>query len=228
MQEVLKQIASLDGVMGTTLFNEQGKVLAHVCPPLIDASQLSTAAMTIMDCVEGLQITQSVHSIELRYAEGRIVIRKLQGAFICVPCAKNVNLSMVNITLNLALKKLEALIPKMSASAAAVAMPGKASAPAGDGMQLRIAHLQKGDASSSFDQLGMIAVSQSTAKHISDFFGRGAKKVKVTTAEGGGGTFPVMVINDLELQYEEALVIGPGIEKKLKVAEGDSVLITIA
>ncbi len=232
MQEILKQIASLDGVLGTTLFNDQGRVLAHVCPPLMDVSQLSKVAVTILDCMEALQITSSVHAMELRYAEGRLITRRLTGAFLCVSCAKSVNLSMVNITLNLALKKLEALIPTTLSSPSAVSsaapVPSSPSGATAGGMQLRIAHLQKGDASSSFDQLGMIAVSQSTAKHISDFFGKAAKKVKVTTADGGGGTFPVMVINDLELQYEGALVIGPGIERKLKVSESDNVVISLA
>lgn len=227
MQEILQQISALDGVIGSSLFNEQGKVLAHACPPLLDAGQLNKAAGAILDCVHGLQVSQIIHGIEFRFAEGRILVRALPGGFVCVPCAQNVNMSMVNITLNLAIKKLAQLMPKESSASAALPVSGAAPAAEG-GMQLKIAHLQKSDASSSFDQLGMIAVSQSTAKQISDFFGKAAKKVKVATSGGGGGTFPIMVINDVELQYEGALVVGPGIEKKLKVGEGDVVVITLA
>lgn len=229
MQAILKQISSVDGVIGSNLFNERGKVLAHACPPLLDVTYLEQAASAILDTIDGLQIAQSVQSMELRYAEGRILIRKLKGAYLCVPCSKNVNLSMVNITLNLAMKKLEAMIPAAvpitSASSDSVHSTASLSS---EGMPLRIARLKKGDASSSFDQLGMVAVSQSTAKHISDFFGKSAKKIKVSTSSGGGGTFPVMVINDLELLYEGALVVGPGTEKKLKAGEGDTVTISIA
>lgn len=224
MQEILHQISSIDGVIGSSLFNEQGKILAHACPPLLDVAQLGKAAMSILDCVHGLQISQSVHGLDLRYAEGRIIVRALPGAFLCVPCAKNANLSMVHITLNLAMKKLEQALVKTPAASPALGSPVSAD----EGMQLRIAHLKKSDASNSFDQLGMIAVSQSTAKQISDFFGKATKKVKVTTANGGGGTFPIMIINDVELQYESALVVGPGIEKKLKVNEGDMAMISQA
>lgn len=224
MQEILHQISAIDGVIGTSLFNEQGKILAHACPPLLDIEQLGKAASTILDCVNGLQIAQSAQGLDLRFAEGRIIVRALPGAYLCVPCAKNVNLSMVNITLNLAMKKLAQSLPKTPAASPALGSPVSPD----EGMQLRIAHLQKSDASNSFDQLGMIAVSQSTAKQISDYFGKPVKKVKVTTPGGGGGNYPLMVINDVELQYESALVVGPGIERKLKVNEGDMVMITQA
>jgi len=224
MQTILQQITAIDGVIGTSLYNEQGKILAAACPLILDEKQLGTAAGTVLDCLHALQIPQTLVAMDLRFSEGRLMVRPLTGAYISVLCSKNVNMSMVNITLNLALRKLEQMLPKPGAAPAAAPV----AASGHDGMALRIAHLQQGDVSSSFDQLGMVAVSQATAKHISDFFGKTSKKMKISTEAGGGGVFPVMIINDVEMQYENALVIGPGIERKLKVEEGARVTIELA
>lgn len=224
MQTILQQITAIDGVIGSSVYNDQGKILAAACPLILDNKQLETAAGTILDCLHALQISQTVSSMELRFSEGRLIVRPLGGAFISVLCSKNVNTSMVNITLNLALRKLEQMLPKPG-EAPVVAAPTTSGA---EGMVLRIAHLQKGDVSSSFDQLGMVAVSQATAKHISTFFGKTSKKFKISTGTGSGGIFPVMIINDVEMQYDNALVVGPGIERKLKVEEGANITIELA
>lgn len=228
MQTLLQQITAIDGVIGCSLYDEQGKILAAACPLVLDESQLAIAASSMLDCLHALQVSHILGGMELRFAEGRMLIRPLKGAFINVLCSKSVNLSMVNITLNLALRKLEQMLPQPGAAPAAVpsAAAAAVAAPA-SGIPLRIAHLQKGDVGSSFDQLGMVAVSQVTAKQLSDFFGKTSKKLKVSTQAGGGGVFPVMIINDVDMLYDGALVIGPGIERKLKVEEGAQVVVEL-
>lgn len=226
MQTILQQITAIDGVIGCTLYSDQGKILASACPLILDEKQLAVAAGTVLDCLHALQISQSLVGMELRFSEGRLIVRPMAGAFLSVLCSLHVNTSMVTITLNLALRKLEQMLPKPGE---AQTTPVAASpAVVEDGLPLRVAHLQKGDVSSSFDQLGMVAVTQATAKQMSDFFGKVSKKIKITTAAGGGGVFPVMIINDIEMQYDHALVIGPGIERKLKIEEGATVTITLA
>jgi len=226
MQTILQQITAIDGVIGCSLYNDQGRILASACPLILDEKQLAVAAGTVLDCLHALQISQTITGMELRFSEGRLIVKPMAGAFLSVLCSQHVNTSMVTITLNLALRKLEQMLPKPGETPVtpAVASPVVVE----DGLPLRIAHLQKGDVSSSFDQLGMVAVTQATAKQMSDFFGKASKKIKITTAAGGGGVFPVMVINDVEMQYDHALVIGPGIERKLKIEEGAMVTIALA
>lgn len=224
MQDILRHINSVEGVIGSAVFNEKGAVLSHAFPPLIDATALKRTAELTLECVHGLQIAQTLEILDLRYAEGRIIVKSFPGAMLCLLCAKNINLQVLIITLNLAVKKLETLLPKEEAPAA----PQEESTDSGV-LKLKISHLANREASSSFDSLGMIAISQPTSSYISDFYKVPFKKLTLTnTTAGTNGTFPVMVMKDIDQQFDGTIIIGPGIEKKLKVTEGDKVEIRVA
>lgn len=231
MQDILRHINSVEGVMGSAVFSEKGEVLSHAFPPLIDAASLKSAASLTMECVHGLQIAQTLETIDMRYAEGRIIFRVLPKALLCLLCAKSVNLQVMNITLNLAVKKLATLVPKAE-EVKESASPAVASSveEAGDSsvLRLKISHLANKEASSSFDSLGMIAVSGPTSGYIGDFYKTTFKKLSLSNpAAGTSGTFPVMVMKEIDQQFDGTIIVGPGIEKKLKVSEGDKVEIRI-
>jgi len=224
MQDILRHINSVEGVMGSAVFNEKGAVLSHAFPPLIDADALKKTAGLILECVHGLQIAQSLEVLDLRYAEGRIIIKTFPGAMLCLLCAKNINLQVLVITLNLAVKKLESLLPKEDGPANLLDENANS-----DVLNLKISHLTNRDASSSFDSLGMIAISQPTSSYISDFYKTSFKKLLLTnTTAGTNGTFPVMVMKDIDQQFDGTIIVGPGIEKKLQVSEGDKVEVRLA
>jgi predicted regulator of Ras-like GTPase activity (Roadblock/LC7/MglB family) len=223
MQDILRHINSVEGVMGSAVFNENGAVLSHAFPALIDATALKKAAELTLECVHGLQIAQTLEVLDLRYAEGRIIIKTFPGAMLCLLCAKSINLQVLMITLNLAVKKLETLLPKED-----VAEPVEEDNDSSM-LRLKISHLTNREASSSFDSLGMIAVSQPTSSYISDFYKVPFKKLILTNATAGtSGTFPVMVMKDIDQQFDGTIIVGPGIEKKLKVSEGDKVEVRLA
>lgn len=224
MQDILQHINGAEGVMGSAVINDKGELLLHTFPALIDAPSLDRAAGLALDCAHGLQASQTLDLLDLRYAEGRIIIKSFSGAMLFLLCAKNINLQLLAITLNLAAKKLE---PLLSDSQEAEATPAQ---PKLDESILRLAvtHLANREASSSFDSLGMIAVSQHTAKYISSFYKQPFKKLTLTNvAAGTRGSFPVMIMNDMDAQYDGAIIVGPGIERKLKVDAGERVEVTI-
>jgi len=230
MQDILRHINGVEGVIGSAVFSNKGVVLAHAFPSLVDTPTLEKAAVLTLECIRGLQIEQTLDIIDLRYAEGRILVRPFPGAILCLLCAKNVNLQVLSITLNLAVKKLESLLSKPEKPAE----PGQRNgipAPRGDAagiLRLRVSHLANREASSSFDSLGMIAVSQPTAKYIGEFYKAPFKKLKLANeAAGTSGTFPVMVMNDMDRRYDGTIIVGPGIEKKLKVSEGNKVEVAL-
>ena len=162
MQDILRYINSVEGVIGSAVFNDHGVVIDHAFPPLIDTNSLKTAVGVVLECAHGLQVTRSLDILDLRYAEGRFIIKAFPGALLCLLCAKNVNLQVLTITLNLAVKKLEALLPT-------AVEPGEAEVD-GSILRLSISRLANRDASKSFDSLGMIAVSQPTSTYINEFY----------------------------------------------------------
>jgi predicted regulator of Ras-like GTPase activity (Roadblock/LC7/MglB family) len=226
MQDILRYINSVEGVIGSAVFNDHGVVVDHAFPPLIDTNSLKTAVGLVLECTHGLQIAQTLDILDLRYAEGRIIVKAFPGAMLCLLCAKNVNLQVLTITLNMAVKKLETLIT----TPAEAAKTGASAVEALDEsiLRLSISHLANRDASKSFDSLGMIAISQPTSAYISEFYKTPFKKLTLTnTAAGTSGSFAVMVMKDMDPQFDGTIIVGPGIEKKLQVNEGDKIEIKI-
>ena len=223
MKDILQHINSVDGVIGSALFSHKGDVLVHAFPWLIDEASLKKAASLTLECSNGLQISQSLDFLDLRYSDGRILVKAFPGAMLFLLCTNSINLQVMSITLNLAVKKLEAKLPsEIPAASGQSAVEDSGSS---DGLlRMNISHLANKQASASFDSLGMVAVSQPTSQHISDFYKTPFKKLTLTnTAAGTSGTFPVMVMKEMDQQYDGTVVVGPGIEKKLKVSAGDKV-----
>jgi predicted regulator of Ras-like GTPase activity (Roadblock/LC7/MglB family) len=227
MKDILRHINSVDGVIGSALFSHKGDVLVHAFPALIDAASLKTAASLTLECSHGLQMSQTLDLLDLRYSDGRILVKAFPGAMLFLLCTNSINLQVLSITLNLAVKKLEAKLT--SEATAASGQSAVEDSGSGDGLlRMNISHLANKQASASFDSLGMVAVSQPTSQYISDFYKTPFKKLTLTnTAAGTSGTFPVMVMKDMDQQYDGAVVVGPGIEKKLKVSAGDKVEVKI-
>lgn len=227
MKDIIQHINSVDGVIGSAVFGQDGNVLAHAFPSLFDAESLKKAAALTQECSHGLQVSQTLDLLDLRYAEGRILVKAFPGAMLFLLCANKINLQVLSITLNLAVKKLEAKLLETPATTATQPVVEKA-APEKGLLQMQISHLANKDASASFDSLGMVAVSPPTSQYISDFFKTPFKKLTLTNAAAGtSGTFPVMVMKDMDQQHDGTVVVGPGIERKLKVSEGDKVEVRI-
>jgi len=227
MKDILQHINSVDGVIGSALFSPKGEVLAHACSVLIDEASIKKVASLILECTHGLQVSQTLDLLDLRYSDGHIIVKAFPGALLFLLCANSINLQVLSITLNLAVKKLESKIPS-EATAVPQQPVGADSGVHDDTLRMNISHLADKQASASFDSLGMVALSLSSSQHISDFYSTPFKKLILTnTTAGTSGTFPVIVMKDMGQQYDGTVVVGPGIERKLKVSEGDTVEVKI-
>ncbi|RII26703.1 MAG: hypothetical protein CXR31_09850 [Geobacter sp.] len=225
MKNILKQINGGPEIVGSMVCDSSGQVLCHAFPPLFDSSILQKAAAYLVDSSLALQNEAGTNGVlDLRYSDGRIIARELQGGLLMVLCTKAVNLAMLNISLNVAKSKLEEILP-----AVATDTPRETSAVTADAAEAILAagRLESSAASRGFNELGMVGLNHFTAREIGDRHHCGTfKKVTIThKSSGKTGIFPVMLINDETNQYDGTLILCPAIERKLGAAAGDPLVI---
>ncbi len=229
MEQVLQQINTLPGVVGSFVILADGRVAAAVFPPLFDPPIIEEAAGSLAAIRERLQLGESLDLLDLRYANGRILVKTLAGGLLLLLCTKEVNLQVLAISLNVGMKKLEKLL--LAGETVAASPPELPELPeaASGTLTLTAGHLIPAEADKGFDQLGMVAMNQATAHRVSSFFGSGSfKKVTlINEANGKTGTFPVMVVNDDENRYDGMAILCRAIEKKLDAKAGEPLRVEI-
>ena len=99
--------------MGGMLSDDRGDVLTHSFPSFFDQSTLSGAAELIADNAIGLQeATGDVRLFDIRTELGRIIVKALPRMYVSVLCEPAVNIQLLFISLNVAIKKIEKLPPE--------------------------------------------------------------------------------------------------------------------
>src|SRR6185369_11275749 len=110
MQAIMLGLTTVPGVMGAMLSDESGNVLAHSFPPLFDTGTIKGAAALLQDNTVGLQdATGGVKLFDIRFELGRLIIKTLPHMFVVVLCQPAVNIQLLFISLNVAIKKIEKL-----------------------------------------------------------------------------------------------------------------------
>jgi predicted regulator of Ras-like GTPase activity (Roadblock/LC7/MglB family) len=111
MQTLLGQLNTVPGVVGSMLCDSEGRVLAQAFPPYFDEAILLQAAEVLADAPTGLEsVTGKMLSIELRFAESRVVLKPLAGAHLVLLCTAQANPQLLNISTSVAVPKLEKLV----------------------------------------------------------------------------------------------------------------------
>ncbi len=108
MEKYLKNINAVVGVTGSFVCNEDGEVLASALPGIFDDAILSAVGRTAAQTIAGLQIVRKrkAGDIDLVYREGRFVIKNLRGACLCILCGPRMNVPLLNLTANVAARRL--------------------------------------------------------------------------------------------------------------------------
>ena len=253
MQAIMLGLTSVPGVMGGMLSDEQGNILAHSFPPYFDAATIKGAAELLQDNTVGLQdVTGGVKLFDVRFELGRLIIKPLPHMFLVALCQPAVNIQLLLISLNVAIKKLEKLSletpPTQNTGQAAQQTQAKQTTAASYNQNSTAAYssyraasdskgvllaceIMKKTAGTFWDSMADNAsVNRDTAFEISNFFKTGPfKKLTITNRSNGiSKHVPISVIqHDRDHLYDGKIILTQALTELLKVGEGDQIRVEI-
>jgi predicted regulator of Ras-like GTPase activity (Roadblock/LC7/MglB family) len=109
MEIILKDINAVVGVTGSFVCNDEGQIMARLMPDVFDEDLLSPVARTIAQTIAGLKIARrrKVGDLDLLYDQGRFIVKSVGEGCLCILCVCRINVPLLNLTANVAVKKLE-------------------------------------------------------------------------------------------------------------------------
>lgn len=250
MQSVMLGLTTVPGVMGGMLSDERGSILAHSFPPFFDHGILKGAADLLLDNTVGLQeATGGVKLFDMRFELGRVIIKTLPRMFLVILCQPSVNVQLLLISINVAIKKLEKLSADSQLVQAApqamplVHMPQQFAASSrqtaathtysdyravtdAKGVLLTCEIIRKTAGTFWESMTDQASINRNTAIEVSNFFSAGPfKKLTITNrASGISKHVPVTVIqHDRDHVYDGKVLLTLALAELLNVKEGDQI-----
>lgn len=135
MQELLREIESVVGVRGAFLCSPEGEILASTLKGEADPGKITAVARTINRTFEGLRLARrrKVQELDLVFEKGRLVVKNLAEGCLVIECTPNMNVPLLNMTVNLVLRKLPQYVREGVAAPRPAAAPIATPAEAGVG-----------------------------------------------------------------------------------------------
>ena len=134
MEAILKDVNSILGVQGSFVFLNDGSVTAQALPDKHTREQVALAARIVSQTFQALETSgQRIAEADLSFEQGRLILRNLRGGVLAILCVRNINLPLLNLKVNVAVKKLTEDLKPVRAPAkepAAATPPAPAPAPA--------------------------------------------------------------------------------------------------
>lgn len=107
MREVLQQLASVPGVVGSLVYGNRGEILASEFPPLFEPSTLQRATRLLAeDRVVLGSMKGTTASLDLRYSGGRAVVKPAGAGTLFVLCTSPANMQLLRLSLSQAARRL--------------------------------------------------------------------------------------------------------------------------
>jgi hypothetical protein len=111
VQAFINQLASLVGVQGAFIFDQQGTIQEHSTPMKVSQDMGVALARSLSRTLTGLSTVQSSMGLDIDFAfgEGRLVVRGIDQGGFCIICDRQLNYSLLNITLEQGLRLLRGI-----------------------------------------------------------------------------------------------------------------------
>lgn len=111
-ESALQQLASVPGVVGSMVFASSGAVVAASFPPVFDPTGLQQLASQLTsDTYFQEWLASEPSALDLRYADGRVVIRSMRGSWLLMLCTAQANSQLVAMSMTQAVRRLRAPVP---------------------------------------------------------------------------------------------------------------------
>ncbi|MCJ7513417.1 MAG: roadblock/LC7 domain-containing protein, partial [Anaerolineales bacterium] len=135
MDEILRDIQDVAGVTGCFVADSTGQVVTSTLPGVFDSASLTQVAKTLAKTIEGLRMARrkKVSELDLVFESGRLVAKVLSPGYLFILCVPSINVPLLNLTANVAAKKLASQLSAQAAKPApAAAAPAAPVAPKED------------------------------------------------------------------------------------------------
>ncbi len=128
MEDILKEINAVIGVTGSFVTDGAGRLLARALPEVFDAPTLELVARNLAQTYSGLEVTRKrkVGDIDLVFTDGRLIAKRAGDGMLCILCVKKMNVSLLNLTANVAVRRLNAQLKPAAAPAKKEGRPAAA------------------------------------------------------------------------------------------------------
>jgi predicted regulator of Ras-like GTPase activity (Roadblock/LC7/MglB family) len=109
MENHLKEINAVLGVVGSFVGLPDSSIAAQAMPAAFDATRVEFAARVAAQTLNALETSgQRVAEVDLVYSQGRLLLKNLRGGILVIMCARAINVPLLNMTANVAAKRIAA------------------------------------------------------------------------------------------------------------------------
>ena len=117
MKAILDDLNAVAGVTGAFVCDEAGKVVEASMQQPLPSETLASVGRTVAQAGDGISLKGQGQDLELVFDSGVIVVKAVDGGFLCIVCSQRVNIPMLNLAANMAVRQLRRQIQSAGANA---------------------------------------------------------------------------------------------------------------